>query len=922
MKSSKSLAESIPGIDISQLQEIFSLIPLPIIVMGTEDGSILFANKRCTEFLGFDPAGADFMRHAEIFGAGGSGGQKGHEEFPVLSDIKAGLWVREAEMNVMKKDGLKIPVRISAAPLYDVNGKTAAAAIIAEDIAGRIKEEELRANQSLFKAIIENSRDGINLLDLQTNKYVYMSSEQIELTGFTAEEMNNFSAEDGFARIHPEDREISVNQQRKAVEGSGSAIEAEYRWKVKNGKYRWLKDTRLLLRDKKGGPSFLIGISRDITEEKKLEKERALLHRITDEQTGRLQAIIDSLPVGILIADASGMIVFINDVARNIYGGEAPYASSIEGYGIYKMWTADTGRPLAVKEMPLVRALMGETLKDMEYDFLRCDGTICPIAVGAAPIRDINGKIQGSVTIVQDTTKRKQEEAALHKSENLIKMIFDGLDDYIFLKGKDSRLIMANAVMSRDLGLPSEQLTGKNDLEILAEKELAEQIIKNDRKVMQNGEALEFDETMNLSDGLHIFHSKKAPWKDEEGNIIGLFGISRDITERQNVEETLKEYKKENKRNAFSLKEMMEADSNKNAFLATLSHELRNPLAAISASLQLLNISDDEKQIDMAKKIMGRQIRQLTDMVDDLLDVTRISHNKIALKQERLNLNDLALSRAEDYQKIFEEKEIKLTVNIIRRPVSVDADPARLRQLMGNLLSNALKYTDRGGRVTLKVSREQGEAAISVKDTGIGIEPEVLPKLFTPFFQTDQSLDRRGGGLGLGLSIAKGIAELHGGTIRAASRGIGKGTEFIVCLPLACGGEQDETAEKERPLKNAGTFKILLVEDNRDLSDLLATMLRTIGGDVYTAYDGLEGLEAALKIRPDVIFSDIGLPGLNGYELAGKIRGIEQLENTYMVAMTGYASAEDVGRAIKSGFDRHVSKPVELFTLMEILDNI
>jgi len=657
-----------------------------------------------------------------------------------------------------------------------------------------MQNEELRRAQ----AEIESARERyFDLYDLAPVGYCTLSEKGIILeANLTAARLLGAARGELIGSpitkfIYKEDQDAYYLHKLKLFEKE-EPISFELRIKESGDAFFWADINASVLRDMDGKRVCRMTIS-DISPGKLAEEELEKTLRKLDEQFGRLQVIMEILPVGVWVADRNGKIIMQNNAAGTICDAVVPVPQTVSEYTVYKCCWQGTKEWIPAEDYPLPSALRGGLVKDFVMDFNRQNGTDGTLISSSAPIRNGNGDITGAVAAAMDITPLLKAEKLLVESE-------------------------------------------------------------------QNAKAL--------------------------------------------------------------VKELEEADKNKNEFLSALSHELRNPLAAISAGLQLLNIAQDEKQADMAKKIMGRQMHQLTMLVEDLLDMTRISHNKIILKKERVDLNALALSKAEDLQELFNEKGIWLSISISGKTVLIEADPVRIKQIIGNLLFNAMKYTDRGGNVALKVSRDDGFAILRVKDTGIGIEPAFLPKLYTPFFQTDQPLDRQGGGLGLGLSIAKEIAELHGGTIEAASGGAGKGTAFTVRLPLALSCEKNETEKKERQLNIPAALKILLVEDNRDLSELLAALLRTIGGDVYTACDGLDGLGAALKIRPDVIFCDIGLPGLNGYDLAEKIRGIEQLKNTYMVAITGYASAGDVGRALEAGFDRHISKPVDLFALMEVLDNL
>lgn len=377
---------------------------------------------------------------------------------------------------------------------------------------------------------------------------------------------------------------------------------------------------------------------------------------------------------------------------------------------------------------------------------------------------------------------------------------------------------------------------------------------------------------------------------------------------------------KQSEKQAYELVEQLKKeDQNKNEFLGVLSHELRNPLATIIAGISFLDVTKDRKQEEQAKEIIKRQSAQLCRLVDDLLDITRITQNKIRLKKDRIDLNSLAALAAEDVRPQFEKKGIRLEIDIPRGHFYIEADPARISQIIGNLLHNALKFTEIGGCVTMSVHKSTEEAVISVKDNGIGMKEEMLDRVFQLFIQADESLERSGGGLGIGLAIAKGIAELHGGTICAKSAGLGKGSTFEIRLPA----DERDVVPKEASIPKSmlkRSLSILLIEDNKDFAELLCSMFRQIGHEAVIAYNGPEGLGKAKAARPDIIFCDIGLPDMNGYEIARLIKGDDEIKDIYLVALTGYAGQQDIEFAARSGFDKHIAKPVNIETLQKVLN--
>jgi signal transduction histidine kinase/CheY-like chemotaxis protein len=362
---------------------------------------------------------------------------------------------------------------------------------------------------------------------------------------------------------------------------------------------------------------------------------------------------------------------------------------------------------------------------------------------------------------------------------------------------------------------------------------------------------------------------------------------------------------------------LRESDRRKSEFLAVLSHELRNPLAPISSAIHLLeHAPGDGEQARRAKAVIERQTRHLTRLVDDLLDLTRITKGKVELKVELVDLRELVRQTRDDHRATFEERGVELRLDEPAGPVFVRGDPTRLAQVVGNLLHNAAKFTPRGGAAGLAVSTARGRAEIRVRDSGIGIDAGQLENLFEPFAQADHGLARTRGGLGLGLSLLKGLVELHGGTVVASSCGAGRGSEFVVSLPLA---SRPPVAHAPAAVRKALPRSVVIIEDNHDAAVTLADLLALDGHKVEFALDGRSGVELVQRVRPDIVLCDIGLPDLSGYEVARALRADETLRGTRLVALSGYAQSEDRERAREAGFDAHLAKPPALEELNALL---
>ncbi len=371
---------------------------------------------------------------------------------------------------------------------------------------------------------------------------------------------------------------------------------------------------------------------------------------------------------------------------------------------------------------------------------------------------------------------------------------------------------------------------------------------------------------------------------------------------------------------------LKEAHRQKDAFLATLAHELRNSLAPISNAVQVLRLGGPvESELQWGRDVIERHVGHLTRLVDDLMDVSRITLNKLELRKERLELAEVVKGAVESCRPLIEERGHELTVTFPPEPVYINGDSVRLAQAFMNLLNNSAKYMEQPGRIWLIAEREDGDVVVRVKDTGVGIPPEKLPHLFEMFYQADRSFERSQGGLGIGLALVRRLVELHGGRVDAYSTGVGKGSEFTVRLPALL--EEKYHPRSPTPADDSSkepiiTRRILVTDDNRISADSLAKLLQLLGHEVRTAYDGLAGIEIAEQFRPDVVLLDIGMPSLNGYDACRRIRAEKWGQEIVLIAVTGWGQEETQHGTETAGFDAYVVKPVDVNALLKLLDEL
>jgi len=384
----------------------------------------------------------------------------------------------------------------------------------------------------------------------------------------------------------------------------------------------------------------------------------------------------------------------------------------------------------------------------------------------------------------------------------------------------------------------------------------------------------------------------------DSGDLIGAVNVLVDITERKR------------------------AESAKDEFLAMLAHELRNPLAPIRNAVHVLQLkSPPVPEITRMLEVIDRQMTQMTRLVDDLLDVSRISRNKIALRKSRLSLTEVVNTALETTRPALAASGQAFAVAMPPMPIYVEADATRLSQVISNLLHNAAKYTDPSGRIWLTIAQEGNDALISVRDTGIGISADMLPRIFDMFMQADRSIDRSHGGLGVGLTVARRLVEMHGGSISASSDGLGKGSTFTLRIPLAAVQPASPELPAHGPEAPVGmsSLRILVADDNRDAAESLAAFLRMVGHDVRIAYDGVEALGLVSEYRPDAVVLDIGMPKMNGYDVAKKLRAEPARQQMTIIALSGWGQEEDKRRSREAGIDHHLVKPLEPTSLLRLL---
>ncbi len=487
------------------------------------------------------------------------------------------------------------------------------------------------------------------------------------------------------------------------------------------------------------------------------------------------------------------------------------------------------------------------------------------------------------------------------RSEERFRLLADAMPQIVYVSGADGRVEYLNSRWREYAGRDTATM---DDLAALVPPDDLRDMAAKWREAIAAGTPLvaEFRLRHAASGEYRWFLTRAVPVRDADGRVVNWFGTSTDIHDQKTAEAALRE-----------------ADRRKDDFLALLAHELRNPLAPVRNGLQVLNLTAPaDDAMAETRAMMGRQLGQLVRLVDDLLDVSRISRGKLDLRLERVNVAAVVADAAEACRSLIEAKAHALTLNPGPEPVFVDGDAARLTQVVSNLLNNSAKYTPPGGRIRVGVAADAGAVRVTVADSGIGIPQSMLPRIFDLFTQVDRTLDMSQGGLGIGLSLVRQLLELHGGTVTARSDGYGLGSEFTVQLPR-CAAPEPAAVSPAAAGRPPARRRILVVDDNRDAADSLALMLQLMGHETHTGHDGLEAVALAAAHQPEVVLLDIGMPNLDGYGAARRIRELPGAADIVLVALTGWGQEEDRRKSAAAGFNRHLVKPVDLAALQDVL---
>ena len=674
----------------------------------------------------------------------------------------------------------------------------------------------------------------------------------------------------------------------------------------------WARNSEVvLLTDPDDVTRFNEGIDQALAES--VARFSQMTTELAQTERNRLTAVLEAAPVGIGMADKNGKMVLLNFENRRIWG-KHPVAESLAELSEWKGWWADGsdrhGQRLSAHEWALLRALNGEeSPRDViEIEPFDAPGERRTILLHAEPIRDAIRNVVGSVMAQMDITAQVKMEAALRESEAKFRTIADAMPQMVWSTLPDGMHDYYNQRWYDFTGV-AEGSTDGRDWSGMFHPDDRPTAWALWHQSLASGEVYEVQYRLRHHSGEYRWTLGRAlPVLNDAGEIIRWMGTCTDIHDQKVAEELLRE-----------------ESQRKDEFLAMLAHELRNPLAPISTAAQMLKmVGIDEKRIRHASDVIARQVKHMTNLVDDLLDVSRITRGLVELETENLDLKLVLNGAIEQARPLIEARHHELHIHLCSKPVFVRGDKTRLVQVIANLLNNAAKYTSQSGEIELCLEADDGWANVQVTDNGSGIAPTLLPHIFDLFTQAERTPDRAQGGLGLGLSLVKNITALHGGHVAARSEGLGKGSAFTVRFPLVTNeAEQRPTA----PLvEGAGTttdsLNLMIVDDNLDAAQSLGALLEAFGHHVTVMEDAGSALKAAKEASAAVFILDIGLPGMDGYELVRQLRADPATAGAVMIALTGYGQAHDRILTKVAGFDHHFVKPIDTAQLAQVLEQV
>jgi PAS domain S-box-containing protein len=805
---------------------------------------------------------------------------------------------------------------------------------IALGIERKRSQDQLVEQRERLRVTLASIGDGVITTDTQ-GRVTFLNPIAQELTGWLQHEAQGQPLDTVFPICHEQTRQPAENPVFRVLkEGRAVGLANHTVLLAKNGEERPIDDSAAPIHASDGSTIGVVLVFRDVTEQRRAEHELR-------QSEARKSAVVETALDCIVTCDAHGSVVEFNPAAERTFGFKRAevvgrdMADFIVPPAYRARHRTGMAHYLATGEGPILN-------QRIEMQAQRADGTQFPVELAIARISP-DGPPQFTAYL-RDISESKRNEAVLAGQKRVLELLVQGspLPDVLdalceVIESQGQGKLIATILLVDDDGCRLRSVAGRRAPEDYSK---AVDGVRIGPRVGSCGTAAYRGESVVVSDigtdplwadfrDLALGHGLRACWStpifSSQGKVLGTFAVyylspRRPSPEEMRLVDILTRTAGVAIERRRAEEALREADRRKDEFLATLAHELRNPLAPMRNALQVIQLAGNNSEaIGQARAMMERQMRHMVRLVDDLLDVSRITRGKMELRKQRVDLAAVLRSAVETSRPLIESAEHQLTVELPTQPVIVDGDPVRLAQIFSNLLNNAAKYTERGGKIWLTAERQGSDAVVSVRDTGLGIPKEMLNKVFELFTQVDRTLEKAQGGLGIGLSLVRRLTEMHGGSVEVRSDGFGKGSEFIVRLPAVLFAPTRDENGAAREANASPRRRILVVDDNRDSAISLGMMLQLMDNEVRTAHDGLEAVQAAEVFVPDVVLLDIGLPKLNGYEAARRIREHEWGRDMVLIAVTGWGQEDDKRRSKEAGFNFHMVKPVEPAALERLL---
>lgn len=807
------------------------------------------------------------------------------------------------EVVIERFDGETATIINSASPIRDSTGTIIGGVVAEVDITELTDTQAaLRDTRARLNALLEAGELGTWEWDI-ANDLVFADQNLESIFGIEQSTAEGVPLNRYLSSVYTEDRE-RVDAALRQAAASSERLEVDYRITAPKGSVRWMVARGRVEEDSSGKPTRLAGMVVDVTERRKAELA-------LEDSRKFLEETLDALPSHVAVLDDQGVILIVNRAWRefaiaNDYQGDTFGVASSYLESCQEVGHGEASRIGSDAAVGIRRVLAGELLHFHWEYACQAPGEQRWFMMSVNPFNSSSGL--RVIVSHEDITSRVLAEQSVRESEERFRTLADNMSQFSWMADADGSIFWYNKRWFDYTGTTLDEMQGWGWTKV-HHPDHVDRVVKKIQHCWDSGELWEDTFPLRGKDGEYRwFLSRANPIYDDSGKIVRWFGTNTDITEHRELEQAL-----------------LDADQRKDHFLATLGHELRNPLAGILGGIEVLESAEpDSKEQFESQQIIMRQVRFMERLVDDLLDVSRIVRGKVTLRKELVDLRQMVEEVVNDAFHGFVELNIRLSSWLPEQPVYCRGDRERLRQVFTNLLHNARKFTEAGGsvQVELRLSVNEDFVEFIVSDTGIGMTESTQNSIFQPFLQADVSLGRTRGGLGLGLSIVRGLVELHSGSVDVKSHGLGQGSTFVVSLPVVQDAIEARTVELPvEKHSNIGALNVLVVDDRRDASYPLVRFLKQAGHSVQTAVDGPGAVDAALRLRPDVILCDIGLPVFDGYEVARRLRAEEGFGEALMIAVTGYGQPHDKSNAEAAGFDAHLVKPVDRNELIDAIES-